>query len=119
LALQGNALALKLCLNRLSPPRRERTVNLALPAITSVDDFAAAMAHSAAATAAREMTPAEAVDLSRVADRFLHVIAARWRNRPQARGRPRRRARGSGQKGGGRLGSMSFREWLDNHFAAP
>jgi uncharacterized protein DUF5681 len=77
LALAGNPLALKLCLDRIQGPRRERTVAFRLPPIASAADLAAAMAAIADATAAGELTPAEAFDLARVAEGFLRVIDAR------------------------------------------
>lgn len=63
LALQGNALALKLCLDRLHPPRRDPPVAFSLPSVASAEDLARAMAAIAAAVAAGELTPAEAFDL--------------------------------------------------------
>ena len=43
LAMQGNALALKLCLDRVYAPRRERTVAFSIPQIETAEDLAAAM----------------------------------------------------------------------------
>src|ERR1044071_5621351 len=42
-ALEGSDLALKLCLDRILAPCRERTVQFALPAIESPADLAAAL----------------------------------------------------------------------------
>lgn len=36
LALAGDATALRLCLERISPPRKERTIDLPLPKVTGV-----------------------------------------------------------------------------------
>jgi hypothetical protein len=77
LAKAGNALALKLCLDRVYAPRRERAVSFALPPIASAEDLAAAMAAISAATAKGDLTPGEAFDLARVAESFLRVIDAR------------------------------------------
>jgi hypothetical protein len=77
LAMAGNALALKLCLDRVYAPRRERAVAFAMPAVDSAEDLAAAMTAIAAATAEGELSPAEAFDLARVAESFLRVIDAR------------------------------------------
>lgn len=41
LALDGNMMALKLCLERIVPPRKERPVNVHLPAIGKETDFSA------------------------------------------------------------------------------
>jgi hypothetical protein len=91
LALEGNALALKLCLDRLSPVRRDRAVAFALPAIANAEDLAAAMAAVAEAVAAGALTPAEALDLARVAEGFLGIISARDAER-EAQARRRRTA---------------------------
>lgn len=112
LAMQGNALALKLCLDRVYAPRRERAVAFAMPKIATAADLAAAMTAIADATAAGELTPAEAFDLARVADSFLRVIEARnderrlkrWAARDaQAQRRPR---------------EARLRKALDTHFEA-
>lgn len=66
LALEGNPMALKLCVERLSPPRRERSVNLSLPKIVGLEDHPAALGEVARAAAAGEVTPAEAAALSGV-----------------------------------------------------
>src|SRR5262245_51008486 len=42
-ALEGSDLALKLCLDRILAPRRERTVRFSLPPIESPADLAAAL----------------------------------------------------------------------------
>jgi Family of unknown function (DUF5681) len=56
-ALAGSDLALKLCLDRILPPRRERTVRFALPPIASAADLAAALGAVAAAVAEGALTP--------------------------------------------------------------
>jgi Family of unknown function (DUF5681) len=113
LAMQGNALALKLCLDRVYAPRRERAVAFSIPQIETAEDLAAAMAAIADATAAGDLTPAEALDLARVAERFLPVIDARneelrlayWAERHAQPGEKR---------------GPLFREWLDaRRLAAP
>ena len=107
LAMQGNALALKLCLDRISGPRRERAVAFALPAIETAEDLAAAMTAIADATAAGELTPAEAFDLARVAERFLPVIEARNEELRLAY-----RAERDATEAGRRKRAPGFREWL-------
>jgi hypothetical protein len=44
-----NSPALQPCLDRVYAPQRERAVNFVMPAITSAEDLAAAMAAGAAA----------------------------------------------------------------------
>jgi hypothetical protein len=115
LALQGNALALKLCLDRLSAPRRERAVAFALPAIGSAEDLAGAMAAITAAVAAGELTPGEAFDLARVADGFLRIIDARDAEQQAETARGRRAEREAADKAAPPR-AMSFREWMDDRF---
>jgi Family of unknown function (DUF5681) len=73
-ALEGSDLALKLCLDRILAPRRERTVNFALPPIESPADLSAALGAVAAAVAEGALTPGEACDLSQVAATFIKAI---------------------------------------------
>src|SRR5918996_483445 len=44
LALEGDIAALKLCLERICPPRKERAVDVALPLLESTEDAARAVA---------------------------------------------------------------------------
>ena len=73
LAKEGDVTALRVCLDRIAPPRKDRLVTLALP-----DDVAAAMAAAVAAMAKGEITPGEAatiVGLLDVKRRGLELIA--------------------------------------------
>src|SRR5215472_15853542 len=56
LAKQGDLTALRLCLERIVPPRRERPVNFTLPEINSVDHATKAMAAITTAVANGELT---------------------------------------------------------------
>jgi hypothetical protein len=73
-ALEGSDLALKLCLDRILAPRRERTVTFALPPIDSPADLTAALGAIAGAVAEGALTPGEACDLSQVAATFIRAI---------------------------------------------
>ncbi len=73
-ALAGSDFALKICLDRILAPRRERTVRFALPPIESSADLAAALGAVAAAVAEGALTPGEACDLSQVAATFIRAI---------------------------------------------
>jgi hypothetical protein len=77
LALAGSEAALRLCLDRLIAPRRERTVNFALPPLERAGDIAAAMIAVTEAVADGTLTPGEAVALSQTVDTFLRAIDAR------------------------------------------
>ncbi len=67
LAKTGNETALRLCLDRLIPPRRDRTVRLTLPAdLATAEGNSSATASVLNAVAAGEITPGEAVQLANV-----------------------------------------------------
>ena len=76
LAMDGDALALRLCLDRIIAPRRERPVRFALPPIGGAADLAPAMAAIAEAVAAGTITTGEAFELAQVVDTFIRAIEA-------------------------------------------
>jgi hypothetical protein len=83
LALGGDPSALRLCLDRVIAPRRERSIQVTLPAIESAADLAGAMAAITAAVAGGEITPGEAIGLAQVVETFVRAFATseheRWR----------------------------------------
>jgi hypothetical protein len=74
LALKGNVACLRLCLDRLLPPRRDRPVQFAIPPLKSVGDASKAMGAITIAVASGELTPIEAAELSRVIEAYVQVI---------------------------------------------
>jgi hypothetical protein len=58
------------------PSRRERPVRFQLPALRSTADAASAMAALTAGVAAGEVTPGEAVELSRLVEAFVKALEA-------------------------------------------
>jgi Family of unknown function (DUF5681) len=60
LGLAGDTTALRLCLERLVPPRKDRPISLDLPAIKSADDAANAIGAVLAAVGEGRITPSEA-----------------------------------------------------------
>jgi hypothetical protein len=59
-ALAGDRLALRLCLERILPPRRDRPIAFDLPEIATVGDAVKASSAVLAACAAGALTPGEA-----------------------------------------------------------
>lgn len=59
-ALEGDTTALRLCLDRIAPPRKDNPVSFTLPAIESAADAVAASSALLVAVAAGEVTPDEA-----------------------------------------------------------
>jgi hypothetical protein len=76
LALGGNVLALRLCLDRILPPRRERAVTFALPEVRSAADATAALASILASVATGELTVAEAGELAKLAEAIIRGLDA-------------------------------------------
>jgi len=74
LALEGNTTALKLCLDRLLAPRRDRTVPLALPPVEGAGGLAGMMAAIVAATGNGEISSTEAARWARLVDIFLKAL---------------------------------------------
>jgi hypothetical protein len=74
LAKKGNLVAIRLCMDRIAPPRKDRPVAFALPALEKVDDASAVMKAIVSAVAAGELTPVEAADLGRLIDSYTRVL---------------------------------------------
>jgi hypothetical protein len=74
LALGGDPTAMRLCIERVLPACRERTVNFALPPIESAADIAAAMKAVTSALAEGAITPGEAATIVAVVDTFVRAI---------------------------------------------
>jgi hypothetical protein len=75
LALGGDPIALRLCLDRLIPPRRGRKVQLdaALP-VCDVPDLGPMMAAVTTAAISGEITPGEAAELARVVEIYARAV---------------------------------------------
>lgn len=73
-AKSGNALAQKVCMERLVPPRRERFVAFAMPPIRTPADLAPAMGAVMAALAEGEITPGEAERITNTALGWMRAI---------------------------------------------
>jgi hypothetical protein len=76
MAKQGDITALRLCLDRILPPRRERPVQFRLPALRSAGDAAAAMASIAEAIASGDLAAGEAAELSKLVESYVRTLEA-------------------------------------------
>jgi Family of unknown function (DUF5681) len=74
MAKQGDMAAIRLCMDRLSPPRKGEPVAFDLPPLEKPADSVAAAAKIAAAVAAGELTPSEAAELAKVIDVYVRAI---------------------------------------------
>jgi len=74
LAKAGDMQALRLCMDRLAPPRRDSPVAFNLPEMTTVSDAVLAMGAVLKAVAEGELTPTEAAELTRMVQAFAKII---------------------------------------------
>ena len=74
MALAGDPTAMRLALDRLCPPRRERPVFVDLPKITAAADLILAAAALTEATAAGTLTPGEAASLSTLVGNVARAV---------------------------------------------
>jgi hypothetical protein len=71
LALAGDVVALRICLDRIYPARKDRPVTFPLPPITSARDAADIAAAVAQAVAAGQLTPSEAAEIGKVIEIYV------------------------------------------------
>ena len=76
LALDGNTTALRLCLDRLLAPRRDRAAPLKLPPVEDAGGLAGAMAAITAAAGNGEISSTEAGRWARLVAVFLNALDA-------------------------------------------
>jgi hypothetical protein len=74
LAKAGDTTALRLCLERLIPARRDKPVNFDLPPIETADDTAKAMGAILAAVAGGEISPSEGTEVARLLEGFVKTL---------------------------------------------
>jgi hypothetical protein len=73
-ALDGDMTAMKLCLERISPPRKDQPVSFALPEMTNSNDAVDAMAGILKAVASGEITPDEANRISNTIETYRKTL---------------------------------------------
>ncbi|WP_246776640.1 DUF5681 domain-containing protein [Microvirga sp. VF16] len=76
MALDGDTTAMRLVMDRIMPPRKDRPVMFALPKLETPADAVKASAALVEAVASGDLTPSEAEDLSRLVDRFIRAVEA-------------------------------------------
>lgn len=76
LAKDGDLVALRLCLDRILPVRKDRPVAFAMPALEKAADAAKAIATITEAVAASQLTPMEAADMSKLVETFTRALEA-------------------------------------------
>jgi hypothetical protein len=76
MAKEGDMAALRLCLDRILPPRKDRPVSFALPSIAGPQDAAAAMSSILAAVSSGEVTPGEGAEVAKLIDSYVRAVEA-------------------------------------------
>jgi hypothetical protein len=76
MAKEGDTVALRLCLDRIAPVRKDRPVTFALPAIEATADVVKASAALLQAVASGELTPSEAAELGKLVEAHVRAIEA-------------------------------------------
>ena len=74
MALQGDTTALRLCLDRIAPPRKDNPVQFAMPRMANAQDAAQAAGAVLEAAAAGELTPIEAMQIMGLVDSFRRTL---------------------------------------------
>ncbi|MFC4170491.1 DUF5681 domain-containing protein [Microvirga sp. GCM10011540] len=74
MALEGDTTAMRLCMDRIMPPRRDRPVLFAMPKLETAGDVVKATAALVGATATGELTPGEAAELSKLVEGFANAV---------------------------------------------
>lgn len=74
LALEGDTTALRLCLERIAPPRRDVPIKFDLPELETAADAATAMARVVEAVACGEMTPTEGSAVATLIEGFRKTL---------------------------------------------
>ena len=76
LAKSGDLTALRLCLDRICPPRRDRHVSFQMPELKTAKDAAEANAALFTAVADGDLTPSEAAELGKLLDCYVRALIA-------------------------------------------
>jgi hypothetical protein len=76
LALGGNLMALRICMDRILPPRKDRPVAFEIPAITGIEDGPKVMAAVTGAVAEGELTVSKAFQIGQLVDAYVRSVEA-------------------------------------------
>ena len=76
LAMGGDLTAIRICMDRICPPRKDRHVTFDFPPLESAADAAAASAAIMMAVAAGDLTPSEAAELGKLVEGYVRALEA-------------------------------------------
>jgi hypothetical protein len=71
LAKAGDMTAIRLCMERILPPRKDRPVSFTLPTITSAKDALSALSALLTAVSTGELTPSEAAEVGKLVHGYV------------------------------------------------
>lgn len=74
MALAGDSVALRLCLDRLAPPRKDSPVQFALPQMTCAHDAAEAAGTVLQAVSEGDLTPTEGAQVMTLVDSYRRTL---------------------------------------------
>lgn len=74
MALKGEPVALRLCLERIAPPRKDAPVTFTLPQMRSAADAATAAGAIIEAVASGELTPSEGAHVMALVDAYRRTL---------------------------------------------
>jgi len=74
MALAGDGAALRLCLDRIAPPRKDSPVTFPLPSMSSAHDAAQAAGAVLEAVSLGDLTPAEGAQIMGLVDSFWRTL---------------------------------------------
>lgn len=74
MALEGDTTALRLCLERIAPPRKDAPVAVTLPSMRCAQDAAQAAAAIVQAVALGELTPTEGAHVMALVDAYRRTL---------------------------------------------
>ena len=74
LAFQGNPTAMRLCMERLTPARRQRMLQFKMPPVKTIADVTAASESVVSGVARGQLTPAEGQAISAMLEGRRHII---------------------------------------------
>jgi hypothetical protein len=76
LAKGGDMAAIRICLDRLAPPRKDRHIEFTLPKMEKASDAAKASAAIVEAASSGELTPSEASEIMKIVESYARALQA-------------------------------------------
>lgn len=74
MAKSGDSAMLRLCIERLIPPRKDRPINFELPPLVTTQDASLAMLKILEGVSRGELTPNEAGEISKVIENYAETV---------------------------------------------